>query len=965
MDRRTPLTGGFKIILGHITYTITKLIGFGGNAFVYLASYEDNLLKDRMHNVLIKELFPYHPKNLIYRREDGGISIKDEAGDYFSLHMKSFLHGNACHLDIQNIRGDMASVNINSYEKNGTLYTILGNLSRDTLLSAAKKDRVISSLSDLVYCMLGILDALEVFHKNGFLHLDISPDNILLMPVDKNEEQYRYMMLIDYNSTWNLNELEENTNVYFSIKEHYSAPEVRLQDKNSISQASDLFSVCAIFFEYLNGKPLDFSLLYSRGKLLKTDTGLLANVPTTAADKVLSIIKKGLKLPPKQRYQSIEDLREDFEELKNRIIGIGITHSALWEASKANFQNHVRKNIQYDYLFDNSDLLPCNIKQTEGGSCSIFEGIKHLSQGCQPHVQVTAGGGMGKTTSLMLLWKNGITTYDPWATVPIYIPLYNYRAASIPYIRGCLLERLKFNEKITTVEDALRSLDILLDTAVRNRPAVLLLLDGLNEVSVDNRLLLIEISELMKKPGVQIILSSRAEDKQLNLNTIEILNLTEYEIKHYLIGSNVLYPSDKALQHIIANHMMLTIYKTTCIREQRAIDVHSALGLMEVYINSLLSDNREHTLGNRTEQLKAEYAINFLLPAISYRMKTSGSYALSANEVYMAVKDSYKMLTQKSFLLCFPQYIGKSKLIRGQTNTPEEWFDDTVSIILCKKFALLYSDGYGNYTLPHQNFQDYFIKEYIKKRKKLRAKRRKLTTPYISAMLLAMAVLIFAWVKVVDKINITYPKTVLEKRVVENAMTAAADSLGRLGMQIKNDRNVLEGFSEGYKEFAVLYNRNKTINDTLVLNEPYSDKRVRVFVPDGSPVPLAILKDLLNGANSYNKWANSMFENLVMVLDDGSIYTEKDKLAIIALYKQYLDSYENVCYIKLQIVILPLNENGRKPILNELPYMPSFGEKFAEQPFINNEAELESALKAEEVKLQDIASKIKSYGMKG
>lgn len=965
LDSRTPLTEGFKITLDHITYTIKKLIGFGGNAFVYLARYEDNILKDRMHNVLIKELFPYHPKNLIYRREDGSISFKAEAEDYFNLHRKSYLHGNACHLDIQNIRGDMASVNINSYEKNGTLYTVLGNLSSDTLLFAAEKGGVISSPSDLVNCMLGILDALEVFHKNGFLHLDISPGNILMMPADKNVEQYKRMILIDYNSTWNINEIAENTNVYFSVKEHYSAPEVRLQDKNSISQASDLFSVCAIFFEYLMGKPLDFSLLYSRKGLLKPDMGMLGKLPATAAAKAASIIRKGLKLPPGQRYQSIEELREDFVELKNRIKGIGITHSALWEASKTNFQKHIRKNRQYEYLFNEDTLLPCNVKLTEGSSCSIFEGIKALSQGASPHVQITAGGGMGKTTSLMLLWKNGITTYNPGAVVPIYIPLYNYRTASIPYIRGCLLERLRFDEKTTTVEDALRALDILLDTAAKDRPSVLLLLDGLNEVSGDNKLLLVEINELMKKPGVQIILASRVEDEHLKLNTLEIMELTEDEIKNCLKGSNVLYPVDRALQHIIANHMMLSIYRDTCVREQRAVDVHSALGLLEEYINSLLSTYREHSLGNRAEQLKAEYAIGFLLPSIVYRMKTSGSYALSANEVYMAVQDSYKMLTQKSFLMCFPHYIGKSKLIRGGANTPEEWFDDIVSIILCNKFALLYSDGYGNYTLPHQNFHNYFIKECDEKRKRLSAARKKLAIPYIAAMLLAAAFFTFTWVKVADKINISYPETVQERRVVENAMTAVADGLGRLGMQLEGDRNVLDSYFEGYKEFDALYNRNKRVRDTLVLDEPYSDDRVRLFVPEDSPLPFTILKDLLNGANDYNKWSDGMFESLRMVLGDGSIYPEKDRLAIISLYKQYLDSYENVSYIRIQLAILPLNEYGRKPILDELPYMAVFGDKFAVQPFINNRTELESALKAEEVNLRDISAKIKSYGMKG
>lgn len=963
MDNRTPLIDGFNLTLGDITYTIQKLIGFGSNAFVYLACYGDNLQKDKKHRVLIKELFPYHPRGLIYRNEYGDICFADEARDYFNLHKKSFLHGNAYHLDIQNTRADMASVNINSFEKKGTLYTVLGDSNGETLLTAAGCGTFTASLSGVVNCMLGILDALDVFHKNGLLHLDISPDNILLMPSGCNDEQYRHIVLIDYNSTWNIDDFSENANVYFSIKEHYSAPEVRIQDKNSISFATDLFSVCAVFLEYLQGKPLDFSILYSGGKLIDSDSGLLADIPATAAEKALAIVKKGLKLPPRQRYQSIESLRSDFIELKNRINGIGITHSALWEASKANFQNYVQKNKKYGYLFNKENILPCNVKLNGDSTCSFYEAIKILSKSVFPHVQITAAGGMGKTTALMMLWKNGISSYNPGSAVPVYIPLYNYKAASIPYIKGCLLERLKFDDKTTTVEDAMRSLDNLLDTG-GGRSSVLFLLDGLNEAACDKGLLL-EISELMKKTGVQIILTSRAEKRELVLNNLEILYLNEYEIKNYLNKHNILFPAEKALQNIITNHMMLSVYRITSQMEEKTVDVYSAEELLDEYMKSLLKTHRERTAGSREEQLQAEYAIAFLLPAVVHRMKQLGSVALTSKEVYRAVKDCFNLLTQKSFLMCNPQYIGRSKLIRGQAKTPEEWFNDIVNILLCDKFALLCWDEHGNCMLSHQNFYDYFLKKYNMENKKLGVAKRKRSIPYIAAMCLSAVALIFIGIKVSENIRASYPETVQEMGMVENAMTAAADSLSRLGMQIKNDTDILESYSNGYDEFITVYKRNKAVNRTLVLNDGYSEDEIRLFVPPGSPVPFVTLKELLNAGGDYNAWSEGMFEGLNRVLSGESKYPEKDRLHIIELYKQYLEGYTDICYIKLQLVIMPLNEDGRKTILDALPYMAVFGDKFADQPFIDSRAELESALKAENVKLKDISAELKSYGMKG
>jgi hypothetical protein len=285
--------------------------------------------------------------------------------------------------------------------------------------------------------------------------------------------------------------------------------------------------------------------------------------------------------------------------------------------------------------------------------------------------------------------------------------------------------------------------------------------------------------------------------------------------------------------------------------------------------------------------------------------------------------------------------------------------------MLCDKFALLYCDGYGNYMLSHQNFYDYFIREYNIKNTKLSALKIKLALPYMAAVCLVIVLFTFAFIKMAAQITVSYPRTLQQKYITENAMTAAAESLGRLGVLIKNDTAVLDSYTEGYKEFINVYTRNRSVNNTLVSNELYTEDKSRQFVPPGSPVPLGILSDLLNSTKDYNTWSCIMFENLNTVLSDESKYPQKDRLDIIALYKQYLKSYTNLCYIKMELVILPLNSEGRKPVLDALPYIAVFGDEFTSHPFVNNKAELESALKTENVRLQDISGKLKSYGMKG
>ena len=71
MDRRRKLLSpGTVLVLGGTGYQIEDLEGYGNNAVVYRASYEDGLIQGSYHQVLIKELFPYSSQGWVYRTGD-------------------------------------------------------------------------------------------------------------------------------------------------------------------------------------------------------------------------------------------------------------------------------------------------------------------------------------------------------------------------------------------------------------------------------------------------------------------------------------------------------------------------------------------------------------------------------------------------------------------------------------------------------------------------------------------------------------------------------------------------------------------------------------------------------------------------------------------------------------------------------------------------------------------------------
>lgn len=184
----------------------------------------------------------------------------------------------------------------------------------------------------LLRVIKGALDALQVFHSSGYLHLDISPDNILLIGRGDRER----VILIDYNSVYTLEEAVKSQGFRISTKEGYSAPEVQMGQADRIGPWTDLFSLTAVFYQCLTGTvPSQMQLLGLVTPLPDfSEISMLAGCPETVLSQLKRILVKGLAAPPKRRYPTAEKMREDLAELEERLTGRGITHWALWESGR-------------------------------------------------------------------------------------------------------------------------------------------------------------------------------------------------------------------------------------------------------------------------------------------------------------------------------------------------------------------------------------------------------------------------------------------------------------------------------------------------------------------------------------------------------------------------------------------------------------------------------------------------------
>lgn len=151
-------------------YTISKKLSTGGFSVVYLAYHKSG------YPVAIKEFFPNH----LHLRNKG------QRVDFINMREKHrFQEGLKAFKDETEIVMKLKHKNIieiiNFFEMNGTAYIVMPfeygmTLSRYISVETNPNEQEIISIIE------GIFSAVQMFHENKIIHLDLKPGNIWLRP---------------------------------------------------------------------------------------------------------------------------------------------------------------------------------------------------------------------------------------------------------------------------------------------------------------------------------------------------------------------------------------------------------------------------------------------------------------------------------------------------------------------------------------------------------------------------------------------------------------------------------------------------------------------------------------------------------------------------------------------------------------------------------------------------------------
>ena len=221
-------------------YTILKVLGTGASTIAYLASYDAG--NGRTSDRIIKE---FCPQNLpIERNEFGALLIDANQQGKFDYALKLFVAGGDRQNELRNktyLRNETPPL-LEIFYTNNTAYLEV------TPFEGRTYDHLRSfTLLERMKICLAVAKLVRQYHTEGFLCLDIKPDNIFVLTNSANEVVTDLIEFIDFDSVRMKTEISFGNSLSFT--ETWAAPEqISTHGVRRISEATDVYTVGELVF---------------------------------------------------------------------------------------------------------------------------------------------------------------------------------------------------------------------------------------------------------------------------------------------------------------------------------------------------------------------------------------------------------------------------------------------------------------------------------------------------------------------------------------------------------------------------------------------------------------------------------------------------------------------------------------------------------------------------------------------
>ncbi len=277
----------------HDRFIVGRVLGKGGFGITYVAQdiYTNEI-------VAIKEYMPaeYSSRsngtmNVVPHDNDKARYVFEHGREKFKLEAQTLMR----------LSHNPVVVDIKAYfYQNNTAYLVMEYLDGDDLRKMARSNGGVLEPGFTKQVFVTIASSLMEVHNLNILHRDISPENII---VTKDGQ----IKLIDFGAARNFVSTQ-NKGMSILLKVGYAPPE-QYDSKGCQGPWSDIYALCATFYNLVSGKALMDAMFRYRG----AEQPSLYALGCAVSKKTSSVIERGMDLDYRRRYQNFKALLDDLD----------------------------------------------------------------------------------------------------------------------------------------------------------------------------------------------------------------------------------------------------------------------------------------------------------------------------------------------------------------------------------------------------------------------------------------------------------------------------------------------------------------------------------------------------------------------------------------------------------------------------------------------------------------------------
>ena len=183
-------------------------------------------------------------------------------------------------------------------EVDGEYFIVMEHVEGETLEDRLKNNPL--GLQTFKTISLQLCDAVEYLHKNGIIHRDIKPGNILIYE----ENQNIRIRLCDFGLAKDKKDKKLSKFAFSAGTDDYISPQ-QAKDARDADERDDIFSMGKTFYEMLTGKTLKNDEPYVE---VKIDDDIIS-------EHINAVIKKCIGFERKDRWQTVKELKSALQNV--------------------------------------------------------------------------------------------------------------------------------------------------------------------------------------------------------------------------------------------------------------------------------------------------------------------------------------------------------------------------------------------------------------------------------------------------------------------------------------------------------------------------------------------------------------------------------------------------------------------------------------------------------------------------